>query len=120
MDLFPCEGQSWVRPGVSASATVISGYTERGSGSSRMFLCFYFLCYTIRKEFGRTIFTIGLKQGVKETVRIPAFGEVTGREAMKTINHAEQHFLSSAAPPTGDKVCIEAGGIPNERCIQSI
>lgn len=39
---------------------------------------------------------------------------------MKTINHAEQHFLPSAAPPTGDKVRIEADGIPNERCIQSV
>lgn len=38
---------------------------------------------------GRTIFTIGLKQRIKETAQIPAFGEVTGREAMKTINRAE-------------------------------
>lgn len=54
-----------------------------------MFLYFYFWYYIIRKEFGSTIFTIGLKQRIKETARIPAFNEVTGREAMKTINHAE-------------------------------
>lgn len=54
-----------------------------------MFLYLYFWYYSIRKEFGSTIFTIGLKQRLKETVWIPAFNEATGREAMKTINCAE-------------------------------
>ncbi|KAJ7426952.1 hypothetical protein WISP_11043 [Willisornis vidua] len=46
-------------------------------------------CESIRKEFGSTIFTTGLKQRLKEAEWIPAFDEATGREAMKTINHAE-------------------------------
>ena len=54
-----------------------------------MFLCLYFWHYIIRKEFGSTIFTIGLKQRIKEAAQIPAFDEVTGKEAMKTINRAE-------------------------------
>lgn len=74
---------------VGAFATAVSEYMERGLDNSGVFLCFCFEYYIIRKEFGRTIFTIGLKQRIKETAQIPAFGEVTGREAMKTINRAE-------------------------------
>lgn len=68
---------------------LISECVKRGSENLSVLLYFYFWCYIIRKEFGSTIFTIGLKQGIKETARVPAFDEVTGREAMKTINCAE-------------------------------
>lgn len=89
------------------------------SESLSVFLCFYFCYYVIRKEFGRTIFTIGLQQRIKETARIPAFDEVTGREAMKasaTLSNISSLLLH---PPKGDKVFIEPDGIPSKSCIQS-
>lgn len=74
---------------VGELAAWICEYAQRGSENFSMCLCFYFWYYSIGKEFGSTIFTIGLKQRIKETARIAAFDEVTGREAMKTINCAE-------------------------------